>query len=77
MVDHVHIDQLEIKPIPGQTGSDHKPITVWFDLYIKPISKGSTWILKEELSFESKNVELPDDTEASDSDFDIVVNDEI
>lgn len=33
-VDHIHIDQLEITPIPTQIGSDHKPIAIKFDLYV-------------------------------------------
>ncbi|CAD7963253.1 unnamed protein product [Amoebophrya sp. A25] len=33
--DYLHINELDIIPIGEQTGSDHKPLVVTFDMYIK------------------------------------------
>lgn len=39
LVDRIHINQLDILPIGEQTGSDHKPLAVTFDLYVSPAEK--------------------------------------
>eukprot|EP00392_Amoebophrya_sp_AT5.2_P002628 g2633.t1 len=34
-VDKLHIDELDVVPVGEQKGSDHKPLAVFFDLYVR------------------------------------------
>lgn len=36
-VDKLHIDELDVVPVGEQKGSDHKPLAVFFDLYVRGV----------------------------------------
>ncbi|CAD7963757.1 unnamed protein product [Amoebophrya sp. A120] len=40
-VDQLHVDELDIVVVSEQQGSDHKPLVVVFDLYVKPASSAA------------------------------------